>query len=500
VRSGYIYELRIYAGVPDKQDELCPLTRDQRLSPAVKATLRSCPIAANMKLAGPLAMTLEVATETVPEIFGTDPLAIEWRRPPELAEQAWIRFDDKFTARSAIYPALRYCHLAALESQRWSWRGRPQDDQWQRPHTGGSKPNYDDQFAAAFSDRRDDDIGEIFERRIERAHVYGGKDRRSDTAAQNPVPRLFDKSLDWRGGVNFWRFGLRIISRYRAMRPNRPEFMRTSHRQSNGGAVWHNEVLLDRSYDRRPKRPGLALVLPLTERMMAYGAVPPLLAIFNEQLYPNFHAGDGIDVSIEMARHPLPRKERLEKRIKAITDLLGATPAPSPEDDARLRAELTELQSELQSIPNGSLEALKYWQEWGPDPIRSGAGSGGKIIPLRVDGPIGYTFDLGSEAGRFDHAGLVISPTGQDVSPWSLMKLRFRRLEAPEGIDPATALTGEGPAPADPVRFLCKPRKLTLNKCGKQVQVVEHPRQQVFTGECRRTERCRSQRSISDRA
>jgi hypothetical protein len=465
VMPGRIYELRIYAGMPDKQGQLCPLTRDQRLSPAVKATLRHCPVPgmphASVKLAGPTVMTLEVATEIVPEIFGTDPLGIELRRPPELAEQAWIRFTDKFT-NDKIYPALRYCHLAALESQRWSWRGRPQDDQWQRPHADGSKTNYDDQFATAFSDRREDDIGEIFERRIERAHVYGGKDRRSDTAAQNPVPRLFDKSLDWRGGVNFWRFGLRIISRYRAMRPNRPEFMRTSHRRSNGTAVWHNEVVLDRSYDRSPKRPGLALVLPLTERMMAYGTVPPLLAVFNEQLYPNFHAGDGIDVSIEMVRHPFTRKDR-QDRIDEITGILAGMPAPSPEEAARLREEQARLQSGLGSVPNSPLDALKYWQQWGSDPIRSGAGSGGEIIPLRVDGPIGYTFDLGTEAGRFDHAGLVISPTSQNVAPWSFMKLRFRRLEAPEGLDPATALTGQGPAPSDPLRFLCAPRKLTLN-------------------------------------
>ncbi|MEW6643648.1 MAG: hypothetical protein AB1586_24270 [Pseudomonadota bacterium] len=465
VMPGRIYELRIYAGVPDKQDQLCPLLRDQRLSPAVKATLRHCPVPgaphASMKLAGPTVMTLEVATETVPEIFGTDPLGIELRRPPELAEHAWIRFTDKFTSDN-IYPALRYCHLAALESQRWSWRGRPQDDQWQRPHTDGSKTNYDDQFATAFSDRREDDIGEIFERRIERAHVYGGKDRRSDTAAQNPLPRLFDKSLDWRGGVNFWRFGLRIISRYRAMRPNRPEFMRTSHRRSNGTAVWHNEVVLDRSYDRRPKRPGLALVLPLTERMMAYGTVPPLLAVFNEQLYPNFHAGDGIDVSIEMVRHPFTRKDR-QNRVDEITRILAGTSPPTPEEAARLREEQARLQSGLGSVPDSPLDALKYWQQWGPDPIRSGAGAGGEIVPLRVDGPIGYTFDLGTEAGRFDHAGLVISPTSQNVAPWSFMKLRFRRLEAPEGLDPATALTGQGPAPSDPKRFLCAPRHLALN-------------------------------------
>ena len=472
---GNIYELRVYAGVPDKQAALCSFTRDQRLSPAVKATLRLCPIATAMRLAGPLVLTLEVATEAVPDIFATNPLRIELRRPPEQAEQAWIRLTDAVT--TSTYPALRYCHLAALESQRWNWRGRPQDDQWHRWPTGNSKPQYDDQFATAFSDRRDDDIGEIFERRIERAQAYGGRERQGDPLpATNLVPRLVDKSLDWRGGVNFWRFGLTVISRYKAMRPGRTEFSSSSHRRTSKNAAWQNKILLDRSYDRTPKRPGLVLVLPLTEPVMAFGAVPPLLVLFNEQLYPNFHAGDGIDAAVEIARHPFTRQEQLKARLAQISALLSAVPPPTGNELASLQAEQTQLQAELKVITdNQSPDGLKYWQEWGPDPIRSGAGSGGAIIPLRLDGPIGYTFDLGTESGRFDHAGLLISPLAQEIWPWSFIKLKFRRLEAPEGIDPATALTGQGPAPAtapatapaaapaQPGRFLCDWRPIKLN-------------------------------------
>ncbi|MCA1386073.1 MULTISPECIES: hypothetical protein [unclassified Bradyrhizobium] len=466
---GRIYELRVYAGLPDKQDKLCPFTRDQRLSAAVKATLRHCPIDAKMRLAGPLVLTLEVATEAVPEILGTQPLNIDLRRAPEYAEQAWISLTAAFTGRTSTYPALRYCHLAALESQRWSWRGRPQDDQWYRLATTGAEaidqPRYRELFDTSFSDRRNDDVGEIFERRIERAHVYGGLRRRSDPAPSNPIPRLFDKSLDWRGGMNLWRFGLRIVSRYKAMRPGRPEFMRSSHRGPNGSAIWQNKVLADRSNDRRPKRPGLAIVLPLTERAMAWGTVPPLLALFNEPLYPNFHVGDGIDAMVEMARHPMTRAER-KTRVATIDKLLNpsdGTPPPTGEALDRLVAERAALQRNIDAGTDGPTDALKYWQEHGPDSIRSATGSGGAIIPLRIDGPIGYTFDLATEAGRFDHAGLMITPVKPDIVPWSFVKLKFRRFEAPESIDPATALTGQGLAPASYNKFYCEPRLLAMN-------------------------------------
>ena len=34
----------------------------------------------------------------------------------------------------------------------------------------------------------------------------------------------------------------------------------------------------------------------------------------------------------------------------------------------------------------------------------------GSPVALRLDGPVGYTFDLETEAGRFDHASYLVSP------------------------------------------------------------------------------------------
>jgi hypothetical protein len=215
--------------------------------------------------------------------------------------------------------------------------------------------------------------------------------------------------------------------------------------------TWQNEVVLDRSVGRQPKRPGLALVLPLTEPMMAHGAVPPLLALFNDRLFPNFHIGDGIEVAIETARHPFPLIARLKHEMATVEEAIRVFPPPQDEDQEaekqRLVDRLAELTARHDSIKPHTLPALKFLQEQGPDGIRTGESADGTILPLRLDGPIGYTFDLKTEAGRFDHAGILITPVHQELTPWSMVKLRFRRHEAPEGLDPTMELTKDGAAP-----------------------------------------------------
>jgi hypothetical protein len=215
--------------------------------------------------------------------------------------------------------------------------------------------------------------------------------------------------------------------------------------------TWQNEVVLDRSVGRQPKRPGLALVIPLTEPMMAHGAVPPLLALFNDRLFPNFHIGDGIEVAIETARHPFPLIARLKHEMATVEEAIRVFPPPQDEDQEaekqRLVDRLAELTARHDSIKPHTLPALKFLQEQGPDGIRTGESADGTILPLRLDGPIGYTFDLKTEAGRFDHAGILITPVHQELTPWSMVKLRFRRHEAPEGLDPTMELTKDGAAP-----------------------------------------------------
>ncbi len=74
----------------------------------------------------------------------------------------------------------------------------------------------------------------------------------------------------------------------------------------------------------------------------------------------------------------------------------------------------------------------KHWPELAPDPVRTAAAASGEPVAIRCDGPVGYTFDPEGESGRYDHAGLLVSPVADRVRPWSMAKLRFRRVEAPE--------------------------------------------------------------------
>lgn len=463
---GKCYELRIYGGVPTVQPSISAHETAKRFSQAVRGVMRNHNTGAgDVRLGAPLVLTFEVATEKMPEqVYAgearTDVLAIELLRPPVTAsELAHVALAPGFAYDR--YPALRYCSSVGLIPQRWSWRGRPQDDDW-------FNPGSDDRFDIAFSDRRVDDIGVITSRRLERAHVFNGRSRLERLPRTSPPqvvgPTLFVKDLDWQAGIALWRFGLRFESRYAAMRPGDPRFVAFSHRAEGKRPIWTKLSVGDRATGRTPKRPGFALALPLTEPAMAPGAVPPLLLLFDEGFHANFHAGDDVEIAIEVARHPFTERERTETRLARLHDgietlkqEISADPPTSTLTDKkdslmRAEAELALINTQHAAFDRDPAHVanLKYWQEHGPDPVRSAAGSEGALLPIRVDGPIGYTFDVGTEAGRFDHSGFLVSPVRlhrdepSAAWPWSLVKLRCRRLEAPEGIDPSALLIRNG--------------------------------------------------------
>ncbi|MGO7335702.1 hypothetical protein [Rhizobium leguminosarum] len=449
--AGRSYELRIYGGVGASQDNISGIACERRLSQAVRSCMRAArlPDSRTVLLGTPMVLTFEVATDEMPEIAADDYLRVSVFRPPNVGtERAHISLSPDFTA--AQYRPLRYCGTAGLVPQRWNWRGRPQDDDW-------SVAN-EDRFQMAFADRREADSSEIIPRPLLRHDIYLGRQRIAQpmNAGMIATP-LFEKDLDWRGGVALWRFGAQVTSRYAAMRSGDGHFGR--HFRRNGTSLYWNETLVrDRGNGRVPKRPGFALALPLTEPMMSGGAVPPLLLLFNEAFHSNFHAGDGLEVAIDISRHPFTEAERtrvslenLEALVQKLQKAIDADPM-SPDMEAK-RDELARATLErdredahLQAIDSDPLGAasLKYWQERGRDPIRSGIGADGKLLLVRVDGPIGYSFDAGTESGRIDHTGLLVSPIDTRLSPWSMIKLRCRRLEAPEGIDETVLMSIDG--------------------------------------------------------
>ena len=136
-------------------------------------------------------------------------IGLELQRPPKAA-QDWglMRLSPRLLPTTdTTYAALRYVDRVALLSQRWSWRGRPQDDRW--PVLDGSKDQeaaIDRLFETAFLDRSHDDVGDIIERGLTVAHVYAGRTQITQKATTSSGPYLCQKNLDYRAGVNLWRF------------------------------------------------------------------------------------------------------------------------------------------------------------------------------------------------------------------------------------------------------------------------------------------------------
>lgn len=549
VAPGAIYELRVFPAIPvaqpyfAAQSATTPIGTVDRFARAATMTWRDVVIdGRSWHLTAPLSLHVEVASEqmhtvALAEAATAPPFRFSLRERPA-GNLAGLHLDPAAAQASgqlSSYVKLRSVDRIALLDQRWSWRGRPQPE---LPTVESISLGFDgsalgtveqDFLDAAFLGRADDDIGPIREARIGRAHAYGRRERWAGTNVK-PLPVVLEKDLDYRGGANLWRFAVRATSRYAAMRPSDPAFVTFSHLPSAkktgnttaSKVTWWPAIVPDHclaDLTRKISRPALALVLPLTEPMMAPGAVPPLLALFNEAMFPLFHAGDGIEASVEVARHPFTGGERLkperreevkrlwaageaqlgkvaaaeaavaewrrvdamplagqigdaeaaltasraalatamaafqtefkagivEGRIEALKELrarVAANLAAAPADQRpRLELRLQEIDALLAlpppADPNGEAAPpanpfQKYWTEFSPDPIRTGRGASGAPIAVRVDGPVGYTFDLGVEAGRFDHAGLLITPVAAEARPWSLVKLRFRRSEVPE--------------------------------------------------------------------
>ncbi|PDS69867.1 hypothetical protein [Rhizobium phaseoli] len=430
LQPGRIYELRTYAAIAGARQDFSPFDTLARLSKPVLATLRKVNVnGKDYLLSSPNVVTIEVASDELPDVYEKSGWSQDGRlvlvdRPPaERDDTARIYLPVGLTgAEVDDYRKVRYAARASLYSQRWSWRGYPQAEIPSRDGKGLLNSEWTAILAeTAFTGRRDDDVGDVIVRRLEKAHIYGGRGNLSEKLPTPPSTALFTKALDWRAGLNLWRFGFSLTSRYGPLFPRQTSPERLAHLGANGSA-WAVQVVPDRTSRRTIVRPGLALVLPLTEPLMAGGAAPPLLALFNERVHANFNLADGIDVAVEVARHPFTFEEQKTELVRLQTE--------EPDKEEAIR----DLEHRLGNHIFSPTDRLKYWQEFGPDPIRTGGAHDGSPILLRTDGPLGYTFDAETEAGRFDHAGLLLSPVAQDYQPWSMIKLRFRRLEAPEAL------------------------------------------------------------------
>ncbi|MFP3604666.1 hypothetical protein [Paraburkholderia sp. SIMBA_053] len=556
VAAGGVYELRFYGAVPEaKQSFADKLPKERFGKGAWEGLLRF----KDHRLGAALTLTVEVSTDTMP-VFGTDassdPLHIERVLSPSFADAANVRLALSYVngvdrdGRLLNYVPMRYVSHVALLNQRWGWRGRPLPPVPESVNsimtTAAQEKNVETKNFenVAFVDRRDDDIGVIDETRLHLAHLLPRSIQQAirpippaqRTASDDFRPSLFIKDLKYRGGANWWRFALRATSRYAAMRPALNLTRYTHRSRASSEATWHSLLIGDRETGRVPKRPGLMLVLPLTERLMPDASVPPLLAIFSEPMFANFNIGDGVEVALDYARHSLPdvpafsadaaQLARAHEKAKALTQAemayarapndpdvqlalrraradasltaLSRAEVVAREDEARAKVILDSATNEYERVKSnpaspekqkiveardqanlaymaaqkqrehanqasdaasiahdqavanqtdtskstfvGPADIQRFWPEIGPDPVLTGEGHSGVPVPLRLDGPLGYTFDRETEAPRFGRSGFVVTPVPQDldlpeaseIEPWTLARLRFRRVESIE--------------------------------------------------------------------
>ncbi|MFN5220381.1 MAG: hypothetical protein ACK5FE_05665, partial [Cyanobacteriota bacterium] len=302
---------------------------------------------------------------------------------------AQVRFPDKIDHNIFTTARLRRFESLTLLPQRWTWRGHP------LPPTAADPtllPPIDSELSKerkmfnsddAFLDWAEDDYNTL-KSSILRPHHFK---RQSDVEVDGPLPLILERDLDWRGGWQLWRFRLSLTSRYAPL--YKPQYRDKAIITLPGRTTWLKHDLLDADNGRQPAVPSLAIIVPLTEPFDNDDSIPPILALFNGPMHAEHHFGDGIVVLVETAR---TGQQALQE--------IGADPIRSVE---------TELNS--------------------------------AVVPIRVDGPIGYGFDVGVSNPTFGHSGFLITPVPTAVKPfkpWSFIKLSFMRLENPLGLATGT--------------------------------------------------------------
>ena len=394
-----IYELRAYPAINPEETTFGAIKNESRLGTAVRELFS--PIPANrcnssndqtkkLLIGIPSVLRIEIATLPDSEISnwfnkGDDLLKIVYENQERILAQ--LRFPSNVV--DGKIAKLRRFQSMQLAPQRWMWRGLPLGQRswmpelmnsWLYSSTNGETERQA-LFGAAFSGWSDDDLGFLVNAQLKPGHFQPSSDQSQPPA--NPsqtMPLVLEKDLDWRHGWQLWRFRLSLKSRYAALCPDETGIVSLP-----GSDQWLLREIRDADNGRVPAAPPLALVLPLTEPLQHEGTVPPLLALFHTTMHEEQHFGDGIAVLVDAVHVPF-------------------------NDDIGLLA------------------------QFGPDPIRTGTGHDRSAVALRLDGPIGYSFDNDDTSAAFGFSGYLVTPVSSAIQPWSFIRLSFLRFENPRGL------------------------------------------------------------------
>lgn len=302
-------------------------------------------------------------------------------------------------------------HRVEVLVQRWRWDGRPVqhfpfDPSTGRveidPATGKPKPpvyTFPFKDVNAAGELRDIHDGVLFGARESSDYLLSATQVDFATTPPATVAPLYERELTGSPGALYYRFGVRIFSRYAGMM--RRDFSLDSRQAARGQAERWRRLVVKSRYDRDVPRPVVKLIVPLTQ---AAGGrhTPGLLVVLDEQWYLDSLGG-------------------LAEVL--VTDVVRSARPDLPED-------------------------LRY--ELGPDPILDMSEDpifGSNISFPQPVGAIGYTFDTDTLAPLFHKAAFILPPPvitmpegagdERDLS-YHFLKLRFRREINPDGLAPGT--------------------------------------------------------------
>jgi len=372
-------------------------------------------------LGDPLKFRIEIPTRKMPKAEEIYELFSVMRDEQNAAYAQLALTSNGAILSNKLKTELRYCSIFRLPPQRWSWFGRP------LPALGdvklfsllGKSEKYrqEDWEKIAYAGRSDTRIGPTPSGKLSRELIPKTID---DTRV------LHRHNLDYQGTAAYWRFGLELESRYFGMSSDTLLVQAKNDNMKWKGFVLTAGALVRQQSDTKTlipsaptqlQRPSIEIILPLTEPLDFDGknsdwSVPPLLAIFNNSFYEHGNIADRLEVVLTAARHPL--------------------------------------------VPGGN-HKNKYpenypsiYQEIGPDPILSATGhipttqandDRASIVPVRIDGIIGFTQSPVGESSDQRRAAALISiddavyrasaEFGQRWQQWPLASLQLRRYHDP---------------------------------------------------------------------
>lgn len=349
-------------------------------------------------------LDIEVATSSMPKPSQLD---------AALRLDAEVDHDLVKVVLSAPAVSSEWIHRTEVMLQQWRWGGRP----FSRDEEG--QPVYGFPFDDIDSGVAD---GQLFADRESSDHLV--LPTHVDFIKANKPKVLESRDVSGNPGALYYRAAIRAFSRYEGLllssgvdsRRSSDDVLVEATTTTSLAERWQRVIMPSRWRKEVPP-PSIRLIVPLTRPVIEMENV-------NDPALTNFSAAPLLVVCDSPAYDIGGAAEELVAEIANV-----ASPFRPLSEDAGDGTAQVASDPRLAPLP-----------EFGPDPILTLQSTAGAPRPLRVIGPIGYTFDTDTQAPLFIRSSYILPPPTLDpsnTSPdlgWHFAKLRFRRRLAAKGM------------------------------------------------------------------